>query len=271
MRSSRLWRVVALPLVLGPLLVALTGPGVYAAPLVPAVHLDTDPCGSEPSIFDSFGVTWATWEACEISNGTGTAPITNVVDPLMGQVVYWLQSVDNDLAGVVSAVNGVASSVVSGLGSDFSALGSDISGLSSALGTDLSNLGSSISGYISTGVSAVTAFFLPGSSDVTVVENAWTTVSTGYEPFHTITLLAHEISLVQAGYANASGGSYSGGPGVPGAGDYGAVSGGVSMWLSFMSNIGMSQSTVKALIDWSLGLAALMSMAHDFGVRWLRA
>lgn len=257
----RRFRVLAAALVLSAYVVVALPVVSYAAPLRSALRLDTDPCGSEPSLI-FHPLEWASWEACEWSNGHGAAPITNVVDPLMGQVVYYLTQIDADLQAMAGGVGGIAG----GVGD---AVGGAISGLGSAIGA----LGTTITSRIGVLWTDIVTFVSPSNDAYIPISTALDNATSGYEPFHTITLLLSTVRGIQESWGNGSGGSVfpgggslSGGPGVPGTGDYGAIGGGLALFVSVMSSMGLSQGTVKALIDWGVAIGMLMSMMSDIGV-----
>lgn len=209
--------------------------GAHAAPA--RLPLSSDPCGDAPDIIDI--TAWMGYQICE-----------------MGQTV---------------------TSSISSIGDGLGVLGTQIGDGFSALGSTMHDVGDAIVSGFGTAIGGLQTFFTPSNSAWTPISTAFDNMMSGYEPFHTITLLHSEIDHIQSAWAGGAGssggfpgGGPSGGAGVPETGDYGAISGGLAIFVGVMNSAGLSQGTVKAIIDWGIAIGALLAITRDIGVQWGR-
>lgn len=135
--------------------------------------------------------------------------------------------------------------------------------------------GPGITSVFQGGFSYLGYVLLPNTGDFTPVFNAIQNLTT-HQPFQFVGQVANDIGALRDQLENASSGGVQicdhSGPG-PGecyfgwTSDYGVLSGGMSIWLNFLSLCGMSAGTIASMLDVFIVLAAAFAILRDIGLR----
>lgn len=245
---TQYWRRYAMAL----LLVVSVTVGVvgYSVATAPTAHADAA-CGDEPNWWDP---SWLGWQACEVSNGLASSlSQVEAVNPLF-----------QTMSDTLNSVNSWLSDISGNISNTYSRLGSVLTSVQAIPGQ-------------------ITSWFTPHDGDWQPLLDEMQTVRT-YEPFATLDEMTSLITSVQTDWETAAG-SFSplqqmtpssltaavaprraAGLATSSGYDFGPLSSGVEMYLWFLDQCGISQSTIAGIFDFFIVLTTALSALKEFGI-----
>lgn len=238
------WKRFALVASVVVLLVA--GAVGYSMLTAPSAKADAT-CGDTP---DWWTPAYLSWEACEVSNGLmGALSQTEVINPLFQTISDTLNSVNSwvsDISGNVGSILTQVEAVPGQITSFFTPQDGDWQPLLDEMQTVRAREPFAT-------VDLVTTY-------AGQLRDDWQSAASRFSPFSSVTPGDLASALCGGAVCSHSSSGY----------DFGPLSTGVLMWLWFMDQCGISQSTVAALFNVFIVMTTAYSILSEFGVRFGR-
>lgn len=198
----------------------------------PATVLADAACGDAPDWWNA--VAWIQWESCEVANGGASAPITQIVSPILNDISTGISG----LAGGISSLPG---------------------GIAGALTGSFNS--------VTNAVNAIVSFVTPQSGDFDPIIDAMNDILATKQPFALINAVAADVTQLRDTLTSAVPGGGVSGPTVIGGYDFGPLYGGVEDFLWFLDQCGMPASVWSGLFSSFIVLTTVWSILADLGVR----